>query len=151
MENEFRRLQENLESNLEIASLILVYGTPLSIHFRQDEKRFDVEGAYNARYEIVKKRVDKAFIQGTKERITQPGKIAIIYSNEQDALEYSKYIKFLQSKNYLKKDSLEDFELQDLQGVTGLRALRAEVCYHEQNSRKENLSIEKIIEGIEKN
>jgi hypothetical protein len=151
MENEFRHLQKNLESKLEIASLILVYGTPLSIHFRQDEKRFDVEGAYNARYEIVKKRVDKAFIQGTKERITQPGKIAIIYSSEQDALEYRKYIKFLQSKNYLKKDSLEDYELQDLQGITGLRALRVEVSYHEKNSGKEILSMEKIIEGIEKN
>ena len=151
MENEFSQLQKNLESKLEIASLVLVYGTPLSIHFRQDEKRFDVEGAYNARYEIVKKRVDKAFIQGTKERITQPGKIAIIYSGEQDASEYSRYIKFLQSKNYLKRDVLEDYELQDLQGITGLRALRVEVSYHEQNSGKEILSMEKIIEGIEKN
>jgi len=41
--------------------------------------------------------------------------------------------------------------LQDLQGVTGLRALRVEVSYHEKNSWKESLSMEKIIEGIEKN
>jgi hypothetical protein len=25
-----------------------------------DEKRFDVDGTYNARYEVVKKRIDKA-------------------------------------------------------------------------------------------
>ncbi len=28
-----------------------------------DEKRFDVDGAYNARYEIVKKRIDKAYVK----------------------------------------------------------------------------------------
>jgi len=150
MENEYRQLQQKLESKLDIASLILVYGTPLSIHFRLDEKRFDVEGAYNARYEIVKKRVDKAYIQGTRERITQPGKIAIIYSHDHDAREYRKYIKFLQSRNYLSK-TVEDHELQDLQGITGLRALRVEVVYHDVNSKKENLTVDKIIEAIEKN
>jgi hypothetical protein len=39
-----------------------------------DEKRFDVDGTYNARYEVVKKRIDKANIKGTKERITQKRK-----------------------------------------------------------------------------
>jgi hypothetical protein len=150
MENEFSQLQKKLESKLDIASLILVYGTPLSIHFRQDEKRFDVEGAYNARYEIVKKRVDKANIHGTRERITQPGKIAIIYSNEQDARDYKKYIKFLQAKNYLKPGEVEDHELQDLQGITGLHALRVEVAYDDKSSKRESLSVEKIMEAIEK-
>ena len=103
LEQEFDQLRSELEADLQIASLILVYSTPLAIHFRMDEKRFEVEGAYNARYEIVKKRVDKAHIKDTDERITQPGKIAIIYSNEQDAREYRKYIQFLQSKGMLAK------------------------------------------------
>ncbi|RLD22317.1 MAG: GAF domain-containing protein, partial [Bacteroidetes bacterium] len=92
MENEFASLQQELELPVEIASLILVYNTSLSIHFRMDEKRFDVEGAYNARYEIIKKRIDKAHIKGTKERITRPGSIAIVYSQEEDAIEYKKYL-----------------------------------------------------------
>jgi hypothetical protein len=142
MENEFKAMQKDLHMPFEIASLILVYNTPLSVHFRMDEKRFDVEGAYNARYEIIKKRVDKAHIKGTNERITQPGRIAIIYSQEQDAREYSKYLNFLIAKGYLKK-GFEDLELEDLQGVTGLRALRAEVSF------TEGLSVNELIEAIE--
>lgn len=128
MENEFHSLRKELTAPVEIASLILVYSTPLSVHFRMDEKKFDVEGAYNARYEIIKKRVDKAHIKGTKERITQPGHIVIVYSQEQDANEYRIYLEFLASKGYL-KSKIEDFALEDLQGVHGLRALRVAVDY----------------------
>jgi len=142
MENEFKAMQKDLHMPFEIASLILVYNTPLSVHFRMDEKRFDVEGAYNARYEIIKKRVDKAHIKGTNERITQPGRIAIIYSQEQDVREYSKYLNFLTAKGHLKK-GFEDLELEDLQGVTGLRALRAEVSF------TGGLSVDELIEAIE--
>jgi hypothetical protein len=142
MENEFKAMQNNLPMPIEIASLILVYNTPLSVHFRMDEKQFDVEGAYNARYEIIKKRVDKAHIKGTSERITQPRSLAIIYSQEHDAQEYRKYLQFLAAKGYVKKE-FEDLELEDLQGVTGLRALRVEVSY------TERLSIDELIEAIE--
>lgn len=142
MENEFKAMQKDLPMPIEIASLILVYNTSLSVHFRMDEKRFDVEGAYNARYEIVKKRVDKAHIKGTNERITQPGHIAIIYSQEQDAKEYRKYLQFLAAKGYVKK-GFEDLELEDLQGVTGLRALRVEVAF------AEGLNIDELMEAIE--
>lgn len=142
MENEFKAMQKDLPMPIEIASLILVYNTSLSVHFRMDEKRFDVEGAYNARYEIVKKRVDKAHIKGTRERITQPGRLAIIYSQEQDAKEYRKYLQFLAAKGYVKKE-FEDLELEDLQGVTGLRALRVEVAY------AENIAVDELIEALE--
>ena len=142
MENEFRSMQKELDTTIEIASLILVYGTPLSVHFRMDEKQFDVDGAYNARYEIIKKRVDKAHIKGTKERITQPGKIAIIYSQEQDAKEYRTYLNFLAAKGHVKK-GFEDVELEDLQGVTGLRALRVEVAFTGE------LTVDELIQEIE--
>ena len=49
---------------LETTHLILVQHAPLSIRFRFDEKRFDVDGAYDIRYEIVKKRIDKAVDPG---------------------------------------------------------------------------------------
>ena len=144
LENEFRSLQPELHMPIEVASLILVYNTPLSVHFRMDEKQFDVEGAYNARYEIIKKRVDKAHIKGTKERITQPGHIAIIYSQEQDAVEYRKYLQFLAAKGYV-KSGFEDVELEDLQGVSGLRALRVKVSY------ESKVLFDDLIKAIEEN
>lgn len=128
MENEFKAMQNELNTSIEIASLILVYNTSISVQFRMDEKQFDVEGAYNARYEIIKKRVDKAHIKGTKERITRPGSIVIVYSQEQDAQEYRTYLGFLIAKGHIKK-GYKDYPLEDLQGVHGLHALRAEVAY----------------------
>jgi hypothetical protein len=136
MENAYYLDQKDFPIPLDVASMILVFSTPLSISFRMDEKQFDVDGTYNARYEVVKKRVDKAYIKGTKKRITEKGKITIVYSQKQDELEYLRYIKFLQSKNYLDND-VEIVELQDLQAVTGLKAIRVSVLYHKnQNDNK---------------
>lgn len=138
MENEFYNLKPNLPVQLDVASLLLVYNTSLSIRFRMDEKIFDVDGTYNARYEIIKKRVDKAYIKGTQQRITQKGKIAIVYSQKKDEVEYNKYIKFLQVKKYLDK-KVEYVEVEDLQGVTGLKAILVSVRYtkKEMNNVKE--------------
>ena len=111
---------------LEITSLILVQHMPLSIRFRFDEKRFDVDGAYDVRYEIIKKRIDKAIIQGTTERATQPGKIVIVYSQPGEAMEYRAYIEYLHSLGYLTGE-VEHLELGELQGVQGLQALRVAV------------------------
>ena len=147
MEQEFHALQKDLATPLEVASLILVYNTPLAIHFRMDEKRFDVEGAYNARYEIVKKRVDKAHIKGTQDRITIPGKIAIIYTSEQDVIEYRKYVRFLQDKDYL-TDVVEEYVLEDLQGITGLKALRVEVNYNAKMINDPGITFDQVIEAI---
>jgi hypothetical protein len=149
MEREFRKIQPQLEPKLEIASLILVYGTPLSVQFRIDEKKFDVEGAYNARYEIVKKRIDKAFIKGTTERITVPGKIAIIFSKDQDGLEYRKYLSFLQAKGMIRNE-IEEVELQSLQGITGLKALRTEIEYADTREQEGKLNLDELMEAIEK-
>ncbi|MBT8195452.1 MAG: GAF domain-containing protein, partial [Bacteroidia bacterium] len=148
MEGKMHELRKTMSTKLEVASLILVYNTPLSIHFRMDEKRFDVEGAYNARYEIVKKRVDKAHIKNTKERITQPGKIAIIYTNEQDAYEYKKYISYLENKGYLIPNSLEDLELENLQGISGLKSLRVSVAYDMKS--KTSVTMDEIMQEIRK-
>jgi len=128
MENAYYSNQDNYPLNLDIASMVLVFNQPLSIRFRMDEKKFDVDGTYNARYEVVKKRVDKAFIKGTQERITGKGKIAIVYSHKEDELEYLHYIKFLQSKKMLDTDE-EIVELENLQGVTGLKAIRVSLIY----------------------
>ncbi|MBC9795172.1 GAF domain-containing protein [Sinomicrobium weinanense] len=128
MENEYYTMQKELPVKLDVASLLLVHNAPLSIRFRMDEKQFDVDGTYNARYEIIKKRLDKALLRDSEERLTQKGKIAIVYSNNKDEEEYLRYIRFLQSKNYF-SNNVEVLELEELQGVNGLRALRVEVLY----------------------
>ncbi|SMD34495.1 hypothetical protein SAMN04488029_2042 [Reichenbachiella faecimaris] len=124
--NKTAAMVSELAMPLETTHLILVHSNPLSIRFRQEEKKFDVDGAYNIRYEITKKRIDKALAKDTQERITQPGKIAIIYSQEKDAEEYLKYIDYLKSKDLL-TGKVEQLELEELQGVSGLKALRIAV------------------------
>ena len=116
-------LKPGLKIPLETSHLILVQNNPLSIRFRMDEKKFDVDGTYNLRYEIMKKRIDKALIKMTKERLTQPGKVAVIYSQLKEANEYRRYLEYLENIGYI-KGKTEDYELEDLQGVHGLRALR---------------------------
>ena len=60
------RVKPRMAEPLEITNLILVQHAPLAIRFRFDEKRFDVDGAYNVRYEIMKKRIDKAVVRGRR-------------------------------------------------------------------------------------
>jgi hypothetical protein len=120
---QMEQLKSSLKVPLEVAHLILVQDTPLSIRFRFDEKRFDVDGAYDIRHEIIKSRIDKAVVKGRKERLTQPGKVAIVYSHPEEAQEMRRHIHFLQSEGYL-KGGLETLDLEDLPGVQGLKSLR---------------------------
>lgn len=147
MENAYYLMQSDFPISLDVASMILVFNQPLSISFRMDEKQFDVDGTYNARYEIVKKRVDKANIKGTNQRVTQKGKISIVYSQKEDEIEYLRYIKFLQSKKYLDTD-VEIVELQDLQAVTGLKAIRVSVLYHKENDDKAFYTYDDLMKEI---
>lgn len=119
-------VQNKLPVFLETAHLLLIQSTPLDISFHMEEKHFSVNGAYNARYEIVKKRIDKARILETGERLTQPNHIAIVYTQEHEAQMYREFISYLHSLGYLKEVFI-DVLLEDLQGVHGLRALRVEV------------------------
>ncbi len=149
MENEYYQLKQDLPVPLDVASMVLVFNASLSVRFRMDEKRFDVDGTYNARYEVVKKRVDKAKIKGTNQRITEKGKLVVVYSQRTDEKEYIKYINFLQSKNYL-EDEIEVVELDDLQGVTGLKALRVNILYNKNKEDKEYYTYEDLMKEINK-
>ena len=95
------RLLPSLSVPLQTTQLLLIHSQPISISFRRDERRFDVEGSYNIRYEVMKKRLDKVRVKDSQERLTQPGKIAMVYSNPKEAQEYQEYIQFLQSKKIL--------------------------------------------------
>ncbi len=124
------RLTADLPVPLHTTHLVLVQHMPMSIRFRFDEKRFDVDGAYDIRYEIVKKRIDKAVIKGTTERVTQPGQLAIVYGQPAEAAEYRGYLEYLRHLGYVGGE-VEDLELEELQGVHGLRALRVTVTLRE--------------------
>lgn len=116
----------HLPNPVETTQLIFIHSQPIDILFRNDEKRFDVEGAYNIRYHIIKKRIDKVHLKGSVERLTQPNKIALVYFSEKEAEEYISYIKYLQADKIL-NDDLERLELEELAGVSGLKALRVGV------------------------
>ena len=149
---ELDRIRGALPVSLEATHLILVQHHPLSIRFRVDEKRFDVDGAYDIRYEIVKKRIDKALIRGTSERVTQPGKLAIVYSTASEAAEYRRYVEFLQNKGYFGPE-VEELELEDLQGIYGLKALRVTIADRvatpepAESSHPSSEEIERILTG----
>ncbi|GAA4373941.1 GAF domain-containing protein [Hymenobacter koreensis] len=120
------RLKPTLPLELETTQLILIHSQSLSIRFRADERQFDVDGAYNIRYEIIKKRIDKATVLGTGERLTQPGHIALVYAQAREAAEYHEYIDYLQDRHLLEPE-VEELELEELQGAKGLLALRVKV------------------------
>jgi hypothetical protein len=116
----------NMEIPLQTTQLIFVNPNTIDISFRDDERRFDVEGAYNIRYQVIKKRIDKVHVKETGERLAQPGKIVLVYFQNKSIDEYLDYITFLQAQNIF-LDDLEFLELEELQGVSGLKAIRVGV------------------------
>ena len=111
---------------LQTTQLLLAHNYPISISFRPAERKFDVDGAYNIRYEIIKKRIDKVHIKDTDERLTQPDKLAIVYTLPKEGEEYMEYIEYLMAKGLLKGE-VEQLELEELQGVAGLKAFRVPI------------------------
>jgi len=125
--NDTRTLARQSPIALETTQLIFVNNGEIDISFREDERRFDVEGTYNIRYHVIKKRIDKALVKGTKERVTQPGTITLIYLHEEALYDYLIYIEALQHSGVLATE-MEYLELEALQGVSGLHALRVAVA-----------------------
>ena len=119
-------LEKRLAIPLQTTQLILAHAIPLSISFRRKERKFDVDGAYNIRYEIIKKRIDKVHLRDSEERLTQPGKIGIVYSQHKEQTEYLEYIEFLQHEGLL-GENVEHLDLEDTQGISGLKAIRVDV------------------------
>lgn len=119
-------LNSLLDVKLLSTQLIFINPGTIDIVFRADEKRFDVEGSYNIRYQMLKKRIDKICLKGTTERLTQPGKIAIVYLNEEDVQDCLVHI-----YDAIEKEVLYNLEygiiLENMQGVSGLKAIRVSV------------------------
>ncbi|MFO7749920.1 MAG: GAF domain-containing protein [Desulfobacteraceae bacterium] len=123
---ETEKIKPRLKVPMDVCHLILVNHTPLSIRFRFDEKRFDVDGAYDVRHEIIKSRLDKALVKGSKERLTQPGRIAVVYANPEEEQEIRRHIDFLTSQGRLCND-MERLDLEDMPDVSGMKAIRVGV------------------------
>ena len=120
------QLQSQLKLPLNTCHLIVVQQEPISVKFNIDEKQLVVSGSYDTRYEVLKSRMDKSYVRGTNERLTQIGKIAIVYSNQREEDEYRQCAEYLHTTGYL-ADEIEMLELDDLQSVHGLKAIRVTV------------------------
>jgi hypothetical protein len=120
------QLVKSIPIPLQTTQLVLVYNKPICISFRNDERRFDVEGSESIRFEILKKRIDKVRIKNTGERLTKPGTIAIVYSHALEVADYDEYVHLLQKSNLL-EEGKEMLELEDVQGISGLKAMRVKV------------------------
>lgn len=119
-------LQPSLPVRLQTTQLLLAHIHPVDIGFRRDERRFDVEGSYSIRYEVIKKRIDKACIKHTQERLTQPGMIAIVYSHPEEIVSYLPIIAELQAQGQL-DSGIAYFDLEAVQSLGHLKAIRLRI------------------------
>ena len=81
--------------------------------------------------------------------MTQAGKIAIVYSQKKDELEYLRYIRFLKSKGYF-SGKVEIVELEGLQGVSGLKAIRASILYKSHKEKGKTYTYEDLMLELNK-
>ena len=119
-------LKNTLPLALETTQLIFINPHSIDISFREDERRFDVEGSLNIRYEIIKKRIDKIRIKRTKERLTQVNKIAIVYLSDEILEDLMLSIQAIYDMGII-EHTIEHLKLEDVQGIAGLKAIRLSV------------------------
>ncbi|HIK27641.1 MAG: GAF domain-containing protein [Oscillatoriaceae bacterium SKW80] len=121
------RIQQEYGTQLQVTHLVLVQDSTVDIfHDEQTDKLFDVRGTRDTRYEIVKKRIDKAVDAQTQTRITQPGMLTIVYSTDAEWNEYQEYLRYLIREGWVDSE-IECGMVEQLQGVSGLRFARVRV------------------------
>jgi len=120
-------LQALYDTQLEVTHLVLVQDLTVDIiHDETTEKLFDVRGTRDIRYEIVKKRIDKAVDEQSRSRITQPGMLTLVYSTEEEWTEYHQYLRYLAREGWIDTE-IQSSTVEPLQGITGLRFSRVRV------------------------
>ncbi len=121
------RLQADSQINMELAHLVLVQNTTIDIfHNENTEKMFDVKGTRDIRYELVKKRIEKAVDKDAQERITQSGMLTIVYSTEDEWEEYQQYLRYLSREGWV-ESKVQTGMVESLQGVSGLKFARVRI------------------------
>lgn len=120
-------LKATYDTDMTITHLVLVQGFTVDIvHDETTERLFDVRGTRDTRYEIVKKRIDKACDAETGDRITQPGMLTVVYSTGEEWQEYERYLGYLHREGIVTAD-IEQGTVEPLQGVSGLKFARVRV------------------------
>ncbi|MFH7241967.1 MAG: GAF domain-containing protein [Spirulina sp.] len=120
-------LKRKCNTDMVITHLVLVQAVTVDIvHDETTERLFDVRGTRDTRYEIVKKRIDKARDAATQARITQPRMLTIVYSTTEEWEEYQQYLRYLHREG-LVSDTIEEGSVEPLQGVNGLKFARVQV------------------------
>ncbi|MEK0178588.1 GAF domain-containing protein [Microcoleus anatoxicus] len=121
------RLEADSQINMELAHLVLVQNTMIDIfHNENTEKMFDVKGTRDIRYELVKKRIEKAVDKDAQERITQSGMLTIVYSTEDEWEEYQQYLRYLSREGWVEA-KIQTGMVESLQGVSGLKFARVRI------------------------
>ncbi|MGL5063578.1 MAG: GAF domain-containing protein [Microcoleus sp.] len=121
------RLQSDSQINMELAHLVLVQNTTIDIfHNENTEKMFDVKGTRDIRYELVKKRIEKAVDKDAQQRITQSGMLTIVYSTEDEWEEYEQYLRYLAREGWV-ESKIQTGMVESLQGVSGLKFARVSI------------------------
>ncbi len=119
--------QSLYHTQMEVTHLVLVQDLTVDIiHDENTEKLFEVRGTRDIRYEIVKKRIDKAVDEESRTRITQPGMLTVVYSTEEEWAEYHQYFRYLAREGWVDSE-IQSGIVEPLQGITGLRFSRARV------------------------
>lgn len=120
-------LKAAYDTDMTITHLVLVQGYTVDIvHDESTERLFDVRGTRDTRYEIVKKRIDKARDAEKGDRITQPGMLTVVYSTSEEWQEYERYLRYLHREGIVAGD-IEQGTVEPLQGVSGLKFARVRV------------------------
>ncbi len=123
---ESARMKPNLKVPFDLTNVIVVQDTPVNVTFDFDDKLFHVEGGADGRGEMLKRRVDRAVVKGTQERLNQPGKLSVVFTQERERVEYMEYFTFLAAQECLLED-VEEYLIDEVQGAQGLRALRVSI------------------------
>ncbi len=121
-------LRDRYDTPLQVTHLVLVQDTTVDIfHDEQTEKLFDLRGSTrDTRYEIVKKRIDKALDTQTQTRITQPGMLTLVYSTQEEWNEYQQYFRYLAREGWV-DTQIQSSTVEPLQGITGLKYARVRI------------------------
>ena len=125
-------LAPSLPIPMRVTLLAFVHSNTIDISFREDERRFDVEGGYNIRYQMVKKRIDKVRIQGSNERLVRPDMLAIVFQGREVESEIIAILEEIVELGYL-KPGFESCTLEEIQGVSEMRALRAKIVLDDES------------------
>ncbi|HEY9669592.1 MAG TPA: GAF domain-containing protein [Coleofasciculaceae cyanobacterium] len=121
------KLQTLYDTQMEVTHLVLVQDQTVDIiHDENTEKLFEVRGTRDIRYEIVKKRIDKAVAEDSRTRITQPGMLTFVYSTEEEWAEYQQYLRYLAREGWIDNE-IQSGTVEPLQGITGLKFARVRV------------------------